>query len=65
MRSRTLLVGSILALAAVLAVGGLTRLTSASFTADLTTGGSSFTNRAANVGTSSGPIARLTMCESQ
>jgi hypothetical protein len=42
-RSRTLLVGSILALAAVLAVGGLTRLTSASFTADLTTGGNSFT----------------------
>jgi hypothetical protein len=42
-RSRILLVGSILALAAVLAVGGLTGLTSASFTAGLTTGGSSFT----------------------
>ena len=43
MRSRTLFVASILALAAVLAVGGLTRLTSASFTAGLTTGGSSVT----------------------
>jgi hypothetical protein len=42
-RSRTLLVGSILALAAVLAVGGFTRMTSAAFTDGLTTGGNSFT----------------------
>lgn len=43
MRSRTLLVGSIVALAAVLAVGGFTRMTSASFTDGLTTGGNSVT----------------------
>jgi len=42
-RTRTLLVCSIIALAAVLAVGGFTRLTSASFTDDLTTGGNSVT----------------------
>jgi hypothetical protein len=42
-RSRSLLIASIVALAAVLAVGGLTRLTSASFTDGLTTGGNSFT----------------------
>ena len=42
-RSRTLLVGSIVALAAVLAVGGFTRMTSASFTDGLTTGGNSVT----------------------
>lgn len=43
MRTRTLLVCSIVALAAVLAVGGFTRMTSASFTDDLTTGGNSVT----------------------
>lgn len=43
MRSRALLIGSIVALAAVLAVGGLTRMSSASFTAGLTTGGNSVT----------------------
>jgi hypothetical protein len=42
-RSRSLLIASIVALAALLAVGGLTRLTSASFTDGLTTGGNSFT----------------------
>jgi large repetitive protein len=42
-RARTLLVCSIVALAAVLAVGGFTRLTSASFTDGLTTGGNSVT----------------------
>ena len=47
MRSRTLLVGSIVALAAVLAVGGFTRMTSASFTDGLTTGGNSVTRRQA------------------
>ena len=43
MRARTLLVCSIVALAAVLAVGGFTRMTSASFTDGLTTGGNSVT----------------------
>ena len=43
MRTRSLLIASIVALAAVLAVGGLTRMTSAAFTDDLTTGGNSFT----------------------
>lgn len=43
MRTRSLLSASIVALAAVLAVEGLTRMTSASFTDDLTTGGNSFT----------------------
>ena len=43
MRTRSLLIASIVALAAVLAVGGLTRMTSASFTDGLTTGGNSFT----------------------
>ena len=43
MRTRTLLVCSIVALAAVLAVGGFTRMTSASFTDGLTTGGNSVT----------------------
>jgi hypothetical protein len=42
-RSRTLLVASIVTLGGVLAVGGLTSMTSASFTADLTTGGNSVT----------------------
>jgi len=42
-RTRSLLIASIIALAAVLAVGGLTRMTSASFTDGLTTGGNSFT----------------------
>jgi hypothetical protein len=42
-RARSVLIASIVALAAVLAVGGLTRMTSASFTAGLTTGGNSFT----------------------
>ena len=43
MRSRTLLACAIVALAAVLAVGGFTRMTSASFTDGLTTGGNSVT----------------------
>ena len=43
MRARTFLACSIVALAAVLAVGGFTRMTSASFTDGLTTGGNSFT----------------------
>jgi Bacterial Ig domain len=42
-RTGTLLVCSIVALAAVLAVGGFTRMTSASFTDGLTTGGNSVT----------------------
>jgi len=42
-RTRTLLVCSIVALAGVLAVGGFTRMTSASFTDGLTTGGNSVT----------------------
>jgi Big-like domain-containing protein len=42
-RTRALLIASIVALAAVLAVGGLTRMTSASFTDGLTTSGNSFT----------------------
>jgi hypothetical protein len=42
-RNRSLLIASIVALAAVLAVAGLTRMTSASFTDGLTTGGNSFT----------------------
>jgi Bacterial Ig domain len=43
MSARALLVCSIVALAAVLAVGGFTRMTSASFTDGLTTGGNSVT----------------------
>jgi hypothetical protein len=42
-RSRTLLVAPIVTLGAVLAVGGLTSMTSASFTTDLTAGGNSVT----------------------
>jgi hypothetical protein len=42
-RNRALLIASIVALAAVLTVAGLTRMTSASFTDGLTTGGNSFT----------------------
>lgn len=43
MRARALLGGAIVALAALLAVGGMTRMSSASFTAGLTTGGNSIT----------------------